>query len=227
MQSVGCSIGHGQAVCRHLLPLRAKSVFGKDWTDCRPLAAVDDLNSGHVAIQLYVASAGRDEEGTFVEISRGQARDVFLLEFLGGFSRSGVSERAVMQDFQRWTSSSSTPMNMDDAGLSEDCKQIVADMVAARSFQGLGRSFRFHSMGQKEADCMRSLEENGLVARDISSEDSWLLTSKAASSLKASEPKLFEDVEPKNGRFLIPEGERQAPGSTASVCTAPWHATGR
>ena len=111
----------------------------------RPLAAVDNVKFGDVAIQLYsVQLHSADDSGPTYAVSRqrGGLHDLCLLRFLESFSANGLEEQALIREMKVWKHNTTTPVGLAPDvtdQLSPEGMQMISDMAAARAFAGAGR----------------------------------------------------------------------------------------
>ena len=163
----------------------------------RPLAAVDNIRHGDIAIQTYQALRHRDQ----IQLHRLINHDVRVMRILGSSHASGVVnlDSMVMQKMLVWDTVGSVPIDSGAVGLqNEHAVNMVEDMVQARAFLGSGRPFEFCG-SPKEQEALTSLRDRGLIVKatadrrkksaallDMDDEDSnsWYLTQKAASLLE-------------------------------------------
>ncbi len=170
----------------------------------RPLAAVDNIRHGDIAVQLYQAFRHRDENlREQIQLQRLINHDVRVMRILGSSQASGVFglDTMVMQKMLVWDTVGSVPIDSAAVGLQNgDAVNLVEDMVQARAFLGSGRPYEFCGT-QKEEDALKSLRDRGLIIKataghqkmkkpvvllEDGDEDSnkWYLTPKAASLLE-------------------------------------------
>ena len=114
----------------------------------RPLAAVDDLRSGDIAIKVYVASEVKATaaDGQKLSVDKG-SRGIFLLRFWDAFTSSAVAQTDLIQGLKIWKHEAGDRVGVDQAIASQLCAddmQLVVEMMACRAFVGSGRSFEVY-----------------------------------------------------------------------------------
>lgn len=151
----------------------------------RPLAAVDDLQSGDVAIKWYhVVSNDADS----VCVRRMRDSKVLLLRMLHGFTHQQLD--GLVSHMKMWKNFRSVVVNTQESQLLPECLEILSDMVSSRCFIGAGRKFEYVIAQQDEMTPMLELQRLGLTTRipDIvedSDKSYWCLTASAASMMEA------------------------------------------
>lgn len=160
----------------------------------RPLASVDNLRFGDIAIQAYVAETVDDGK---LQVRRSQ-EPIQLLRLLSS------AEASLEKHLKCWSVAGSAVVNTLQDDLTSEAWDLIQDMVGARAFAGSPRHFQLPDGCDQEMDtAIKSLEERGLVQR-ASAEvlqsgtkrrrrfdsadglDAWVLTGTAVAAFRVS-----------------------------------------
>ena len=152
----------------------------------RALSAVDDLQSGDVAVKMYAVLSHGD---SFISIRRMNDATVVLLRFLHTMQQHQLDQ--VVESLRVWRRAQHEMVNMMQDTMSQEALDLLSDMSTARCFIGTGRSYE-HPVLEDELGPMQKLEELGLACQipdehvqEGAAQTRWCLTAKAASVLEA------------------------------------------
>ena len=133
----------------------------------RPLAAVDNLRSGDLAIKVYAASDMSCKEGRstlLVNQSSRSSEGVSLFRLLD--SSRAASQQQLISNLQSWQRETHEPVRVKVQGgsLGPEATQLLTDMMSCRAFVGTGRAYQVHGP-DRDWPGLSCLHELGLAEK--------------------------------------------------------------
>ena len=127
----------------------------------RPLASVDNLKHGDIAIKTYTASDVSQDAGRPELAVDQRSSGMLLVRFL---ESSGLQED-IIKNVKSWKRETHDAVQIQlDQAIEPEHEQLLLDMMAARAFEGSGRNFQVYGSDQ-ELKALSRLSQLALVVK--------------------------------------------------------------